>query len=544
MQFKTEQFEHQKRELDFLRQVGSGAIFAEQGTGKTKVSLDYASILFDEKKIDCLFVIAPNGVHTQWILSEIPTHLSVDYDSFLWTSKPKNKDLLSDYISDSAKDKTRLHIIAVNVEVFSTDSYLSVFKNILKDLRCLLILDEATSIKNTTSKRTLNILFELNCAPFRMYGRKKAYQKDYKPFAPYRVILTGTPESKGIGSLFSMMNFCYPNFWNCSEFTYQQRYMFLRKDINTASGKAYYSELKPREIKAIAESSLDDEEIAAHYATTVDSVERIRQGERGIKHFAELREKLAPYTFRITKDECLDLPAKQHIIRYVAMTSEAERIYKQMKKDAFSQYKGKKLDVQTKIALFVRLRQIAGGFFPARYNEFDILEESAICEPIGTPAKASAIATILEEGGINGQVIVVCAFRAEVTYLKEFLSNLGHSVVSVVGGLPARTKNERIEIFKSGKADILIAIENTIAKGYNLQNCSSMIFYSQSLSSEDRMQIEDRIHRNGQTKSCLYIDLLSVDTVDKTVKAIIDGDTQLQRLLMTNGDFSEIEKLL
>jgi hypothetical protein len=41
----------------------------------------------------------------------------------------------------------------------------------------------------------------------------------------------------------------------------------------------------------------------------------------------------------------------------------------------------------------------------------------------------------------------------------------------------------------------------------DLDKCNTMVFAENSYSLDDRSQIEDRIHRHGQTNACLYVDV-------------------------------------
>ena len=51
----------------------------------------------------------------------------------------------------------------------------------------------------------------------------------------------------------------------------------------------------------------------------------------GYRNLEELAEKLKPFSFRVLKDDCLDLPPKTFMKRIIKLTPEQEKIYKQMK---------------------------------------------------------------------------------------------------------------------------------------------------------------------------------------------------------------------
>ena len=64
--FKTEPYEHQRDALKKCWNKEAFAIFAEMGTGKTKIALDNACILYNRGKIDRLLVVAPKGAYMNW----------------------------------------------------------------------------------------------------------------------------------------------------------------------------------------------------------------------------------------------------------------------------------------------------------------------------------------------------------------------------------------------------------------------------------------------------------------------------------------------
>jgi len=64
MEFTFTPFKHQQDEWDISREYEMRAILWEQGTGKTKLTIDTAQWLFRQGLIDAVFVVAPNGVHT------------------------------------------------------------------------------------------------------------------------------------------------------------------------------------------------------------------------------------------------------------------------------------------------------------------------------------------------------------------------------------------------------------------------------------------------------------------------------------------------
>ena len=75
----------------------------------------------------------------------------------------------------------------------------------------------------------------------------------------------------------------------------------------------------------------------------------------------------------------------------------------------------------------------------------------------------------------------------------------------------------------SNDADIRFFVGNpaVAGTGLTLHAASTVIFYSNSFSLEQRLQAEDRAHRIGQTRNVTYVDLVAQGTVDaKIVRAL------------------------
>ena len=50
------------------------------------------------------------------------------------------------------------------------------------------------------------------------------------------------------------------------------------------------------------------------------------------QNLSELSDKLKPFSYRVLKEDCLDLPPKNFTKRNIVLTSEQRKLYEQMKK--------------------------------------------------------------------------------------------------------------------------------------------------------------------------------------------------------------------
>jgi len=164
------------------------AYFMEMGTGKSKVLLDNISMLYDKGKINGALIIAPKGVYKNWFDSEIPTHLvnHIDKEVVLWQALINQKQ--QDKLDTLFKTGVDLHILLMNVEALSTKKGVDFANKFLISHNSLIAVDESTTIKNPSAKRTKNIL-------------------KLASLSKYRRILTGSPVTKSPLDLYTQCLF-------------------------------------------------------------------------------------------------------------------------------------------------------------------------------------------------------------------------------------------------------------------------------------------------------------------------------------------------
>ena len=191
--FKTEPYKHQQTAMDVCGDRTSFGFFMEMGTGKSKVLIDNMGTLYLQGKLDFALVIAPKGVYRNWVGKEIPEHMSddVNYRVIRWVSggnKKQQEEMRS--VQDTFDGLT---IFVMNVEAFST----------LKGQRAgewmgkrfgskgVIAIDESTTIKNHSAKRTKSLL---------------KISSMYK----YRRLLTGSPITKSPLDIYAQAAFLGP----------------------------------------------------------------------------------------------------------------------------------------------------------------------------------------------------------------------------------------------------------------------------------------------------------------------------------------------
>ena len=302
--FKTKPFDHQKRAFYLSRDKKNFALLMEQGTGKTKVIIDTGAYLYANGAIDCMVVIAPNGVHRNWLSTEMPTHLP-DWcpSKSMYYQSNMSKNKLEKSFNDVYTAEDCLKIFTFNVEAFVSKSAIFYMEKILLANNVLLVVDESSRIKTPGAKRTKIIT---------KFGKR----------AKYRRILTGTPITKGPEDVYSQFRFLDPLILGYdSYYSFRARYCVM--------------------------GGFENRQIVPYQNTD------------------ELTEKVENHSFRVLKKDCLDLPPKVYQRHIVPMTKAQEKLYVQMKKNFMTELRGDTLTAPEAITRLLRLQQIICGWFPS-----------------------------------------------------------------------------------------------------------------------------------------------------------------------------------
>ena len=453
--FKTDPYKHQLTALERSWNKETFAYFMEMGTGKTKVLIDNMAMLYDKGKINGALIIAPKGVVGTWSNQEIPAHLPTHINnvSVLWQALINQKQ--QDKLNTLFKTGHDLHILIMNVEAFSTPKGTTFAKKFLSCHKTLMAIDESTTIKNPKAKRTKNIL-------------------DLSRFAKYRRILTGSPVTKNPLDLYSQCEFLNPELLDFTSY-----YAFRNR----------YAEMK-----------------------TLHMYGRQIQVVSHFKNLEELSEQLKTFSYRVLKEECLDLPPKIYMKREIELSPEQKKVYKQMKEEALAHLNGKAQTTMTVLTQLMRMQQITCGHFVADDGTTQEIKHNRLNE----------LLDILEE--VEGKVIIWAHWQRDVKIIKEaLLKEYGPgSVVDYYGLTPQDQRQKNKDKFqKDKKCRFFIGTPQTGGYGLTLTAANTVIYYSNGYDLEKRIQSEDRAHRIGQKKSVTYIDIMADDTVDlKITKAL------------------------
>ena len=453
--FKTKPYDHQMTALEKSWNKESYAYFLEMGTGKTKVLIDNLAMLYDKGKVNGALIVAPKGVVGTWYSNELPTHLPdhIENVTVLWQANitKKQQESLDTLFSGGES----LHILIMNVEALSTEKGVNFAKKFLSCHETMMAIDESTTIKNPQASRTKNIL---------SLGRETKYRR----------IMTGSPVTKNPLDLFSQCYFLDPfHLDHDSYYSFRMRYAIM-KTANIAG----------RQIQLV----------------------------NGFKNLGELSDKLKDFSYRVLKEDCLDLPDKIFIKRQITLTKQQRKLYDQMKQEALAILNGKQSTTVNTLTQLMRLHQITCGHFTDDNGSTQPIENNRIKE----------LLSVLED--IEGKAIIWAHYQYDIkNIIKEIEAIYGPgSVVDYYGLTPKDERQPNITKFQGDpKCRFFVGTPATGGYGITLTAANTVIYYSNGYDLEKRLQSEDRAHRIGQKKPVTYVDINAEDTVDeKIVKAL------------------------
>ena len=450
--FKMPPYEHQLTALRKGWNLDEFAYFMDMGTGKSKVLIDNFSVLYDKGYIGGVLIIAPKGVYRNWSSNEIPTHMPdhVLADICIWQPNHTQKFLTT--WKKLFEDNYNLKIFLMNIEAFSTRKGVEVAEKFLLAHSTLMAIDESTTIKSKNAKRTKSIV---------KLGK----------MAKYRRIMTGSPITKSPMDLYTQCEFLNPELLGHKSF-----YSFQYE----------YAIIKRRNLGSYSFNQIV-----------------------GYKNLKELNGLLDNFSYRVRKQDCLDLPDKVYTKRVVELTPEQAKMYSDLKKIALGICEEGTVTPTTILTQLLRLQQVCSGHVK--------LDDGTI--KTFSSAKIKELEAVVEE--IDGKAIIWANFTHDIESIVELLIKMygEDSVVSYYGATSTDQRDYAMSSFQNPDSPVRFFVGQPRTGGYGLTltQASTVIYYSNSYDLEVRLQSEDRAHRIGQVNKVTYIDIIAEKTVDEKV---------------------------
>ena len=452
--FKIKPFAHQVTALERGWQRPEFGLFMEMGTGKSKVLIDNLGMLYQKKEINFALVIAPKGVYRNWVDKEIPEHMSDDipHRVIRWVASP-NKTQQAEMRS-VGEEFDGLTIFVMNVESFSSIKGKNAGEWMGRAFgrNGLIAIDESTTIKNHKAKRT------------------KALMKIASAFK-YKRLLTGSPVTKSPMDLYSQCEFLRPGLLGYdSYYAFQGRYAVMQR--KTMGSHAF-------------------------------------QQLVGYRNLDELTFKIDQFSYRVLKQDCLDLPDKIYTVRYVGLTKQQRDMYNSIKQHALVMLDNGELSTAPAvITQMLRLQQILSGHLKTDDGDTIYFDSK----------RMDALKEILEEH--DGKAIIWSRFRYDIRQITKMLNDtFGQGCAASYYGDTSDDERQRaIKDFQNSEhLKFFVSNPSTAGYGLTLTEADLVIYYANDFNLETRAQSEDRAHRIGQKNNVTYVDLISEGTIDERI---------------------------
>ena len=431
--------------------------FMEQGLGKTLTALTEFSFLYQTGKVDRMIVICPNTFKKGW-LDEIEKH-GFALDVHIWRSSKK-----ADAANWLNKHHDKPPVLIINYEAARMPGVNRALQIWAARGDAYLAIDESIQIKGHKSAQTKAIHKLAAWSPF----------TGDTMLCRYIRILTGKPQSQGVTDL-----------WG------QLRAIGLFRETNFYSFRGAFAVMGGWECKQVIRAKNED----------------------------QLARCMAPVIFQARKKDWLpNLPRKDMTIRDYKMSEDQQRQYNQMERQFLLEIDGGIVTVEVAIAKYAKLAQIQTGFI---YDEDGRIHE--LVRPDENP-RLKLLKGILEDEA-DGKVCVVYRHRAILDVLIKALAE--YDPAWIKGQMtPDQTSEQKARFNEDPHCRVILLQAEASRYGHTLiptdgSHCNVMIFFENSYSLDTRSQLEDRIHRRGQTgQSVLYIDFCGSDLDRRIIKAL------------------------
>lgn len=328
----------------------------------------------------------------------------------------------------------------------------------------LIVCDESQQIKNPSAAQS-KALHKLGDA------------------APFRMILSGTPVQNNAVDLYSQYRFLDPAVYGANFYAFKNRYCIM--------------------------GGYGQHQIV------------------GYRNMDELVEKEHSVAYRVTKEECLDLPQQTFINRYVQFTDAEQAIYEQLRKSSFLELEtGENVTATTILTMYLRLMQLTGGFLTA--------DESTRPKQVNT-AKLDALADIVDDYVVDAgkKLVIFARFRAEIAAIENLLRLRKIQYGSIYGDVPMEERGKIVDDFQTNPdTKVFVAQIQTAGLGITLHAASTAVFYSYDYNYANYAQALARIHRIGQRLPVTYIHLVVDGSIDEKILAALENKEDMAKTVV------------
>lgn len=490
---------HQKKAFELSGDREYFFLSMEQRTGKTRVVLDTAGYLFEQKLITGMVVVSmPDAAPRNW-LDEVNLWLPQRINRLvhLWRpNKFKNKSFQETLVKLLNAPADTLSIISIQGESIATDNFINWIGKFLRKRPTLLVGDETTLIMKTPGIQRTKVMNSMG------------------KLAAYRRCLDGTPTGNGPLDLFTQYRFLSPDILGYSNFfTFKNRYAVLEKSFNHSQGHEF----------------------------TV--VKRDQAGNPMYQNLDELQRKIAPHTFRVLRADVFpNAPKPVFQKHYFALTDQQRSKYDKLMEEYELELKALgTISVAHVLTRYTRLQQLSSGYYPA--SRAAVVCEACegngceTCEMLGVVEKdvpmerfvsfeknPRVLALKHELERSPWPVVVWAKFNEDIDNVMELARQLNRKPVQYDGRISSEQKYLNMRGFQGGEFDTFVGKTTSAGRAARLTAARSMIYYTNQFGLIGRLQSQDRTEFGERDFATDVIDLVAEDTIDeKMIRAFRTG---------------------
>ena len=301
----------------------------------------------------------------------------------------------------------------------------------------------------------------------------------------YVLMLTGTPIRTGLENLWSQ-------FWVL--------------DGGKTLGKSYMSYLK---------------KYFSPYQITVYGGRKVTKWHERKESKEKVLKRISKKVIRFDREQCFDLPPLLTQIREVNLSVEQRKMIADIVAGLKIKLKKGELNPSSVGNLSTKLRQISGGFVIG----------SKGATRLGKNPKLDALWDCLQE--TSGKCIIFHSFVEEGRIIEDFLMKKKVGYASLRGEIT--DKDDQVDRFKTDPdCIVLVAHPKSGGEGQNFQMANVIINYSNAMTTAAvRMQAIGRVHRFGQTESCIVIDIIAKASADEAIYTSLMDDVDMANSVLT-----------
>lgn len=230
-----------------------------------------------------------------------------------------------------------------------------------------------------------------------------------------------------------------------------------------------------------------------------------------------IKDKISDICFSLKAEDYLQLPKLTNLYHNIQINMAK---YNQLRKDMVAQIGNETITAATAATLTGKLLQLTSGAIYDADGNWQAVHD----------AKLEYLESIMEEA--SGPVLVFYHFKHALERIKKTFPQ----------AVELRDSADQIREWNAGRIPMLLAHPQSGGIGLNLQcnagETAQTVWFDLPWSSENYIQANARIYRQGQEKPVVIHHLTVAGSIDEQVVKVLDGKINLQEALLNDLKFA------